>query len=143
MAESKRASQASVVPYRIAASGVEFCLITTRRSRQWGFPKGRIGRHKTVEDVGLLEAYEEAGVTGRIVGEPLGQYAYNKDGRRWSVTVMLMEVNGCIDHWKESHQRLRRWAPLHEASFLLARPKLIQLLQKAVERLASKVHEVR
>ena len=142
MADSKTVSQASVVPFRPGEDGIEFCLITTRKSRRWAFPKGRVGKRETLEKAALNEAKEEAGLIGRIIGEPIGTYAYKKGGRKWTVTVMLMAVDGCSDQWKESDQRLRKWVSLQEACFLLGRPKLIQLLNDAVRQLTLDVLDV-
>ena len=124
-----------MVPYRFGATGLEFCLITTRRSQRWTFPKGWAGTDETVRDAALREAWEEAGVTGRIVGDPLGQYRYTKRGRRQSVTVLLMAVENCSDDWVEAGERRRRWASRAKARRLLDRTDLIQLLQAAVERI--------
>ena len=137
MAEANEISQASVVPYRFGEAGIEFCLITTRKSQRWGFPKGRIHSDESPDEAALHEAREEAGLTGRIVGKPIGKYVYKKKRRKQRVTVMLMVVDGCDDEWQESNERQRRWASLEEARLLLDRPNLIHLLQRAVELLRS------
>jgi 8-oxo-dGTP pyrophosphatase MutT (NUDIX family) len=128
--------QASAVPYRIGESGLEFCLITTRRSGRWSFPKGCLCDDQTVESAALNEALEEAGVTGVIVGEPLGQYSYSKRGESYSVDVLLMEVVHTSQLWKEGAQRQRCWVSYQFAMEMLDRPNLVQLLQVAMKRLA-------
>jgi 8-oxo-dGTP pyrophosphatase MutT (NUDIX family) len=133
MSQTKKVSQASVVPYRFIESKLEFCLITTRTSQRWGFPKGWIHDHETVEHAALTEAKEEAGLTGEIVGEPLGRYSYRKAGSKRNVIVMLMAVLDCDEEWKESHQRERRWVSAAEAqTILLERPDLAQMLSEAL-----------
>jgi 8-oxo-dGTP pyrophosphatase MutT (NUDIX family) len=126
--------QASVVPFRRVEQELEFCLITSRRTGRWGFPKGTIERGESIEQAALKEALEEAGLLGEIIGG-LGHYAYAKDGRSLDVGVLLMEVSVADDHWKESHQRRRLWAGADEARGLLCRPHLQRLLAAALERL--------
>lgn len=131
----QRLHQASVVPFRRVAGELEFCLITSRRTGRWGFPKGTIERGESLEQAALKEALEEAGLTGEIIGG-LGHYVYAKNGRSLGVGVLLMEVSVVRDEWKESRQRRRLWARADEARRLLCRPHLVDLLAAAVERLA-------
>ena len=129
-------TQAGVVPFRYGTNGLEFCLITTRRSGRWAFPKGSIREHESIEAAALCEALEEAGVTGHLVGQPLGQYEYSKRGENHSVLVMLMQVRECTALWKEGTQRDRRWVTYEAALEMLDRPNLIELLRTAMNRLA-------
>ncbi len=139
MTENEKALQASAVPIRVGKSGIEFCLITTRKSQRWGFPKGGIQNHGTIPAAALAEAHEEAGLTGWIAGEPLGQYTYKKNGKQWTVTAVLMVVDDCSKDWKESTERRRKWVSLKQARRLLDRPNLVDLLEQAIERLSSVV----
>lgn len=128
-------SLASAVPYRQGDSGIEFCLITTRKSGRWGFPKGRVAKKQSLTDTALREAMEEAGLQGRIVGEPLGDYCYSKNETQHAVVALLMEVEACLDDWDESSVRDRRWTKTSEALELLERPNLVELLETAVLRI--------
>ena len=78
MSDSSVIQQASAIPYRHGAKGVEFCLITATSGPHWGFPKGIIDPGETFIETALKEAHEEAGIHGHVVGEPLGTYDYNK-----------------------------------------------------------------
>ncbi|MBI2823121.1 MAG: NUDIX hydrolase [Planctomycetia bacterium] len=129
--------QASAVPHRAADHGQEFCLITSISGGRWGFPKGIIDAGETPTETALKEALEEAGLRGRLDGEPLGQYRYAKWGRMLTVTAFLMEVNQCEDQWLEAHERQRRWVTADEALGLLDRRPLARLLELALERLQS------
>lgn len=124
--------QSSVIPYRITDGRLEFCLITTRRSRRWGFPKGRIRKHSSPEATGLEEAHEEAGLSGRIIGEPLGEYRYTKQRRRYHVLVLLMAVDSESPHWQEEGERARHWVSGRVARTVLDRRNLIEMLDAAV-----------
>lgn len=56
-----------------------------------------------------MEAWEEAGLEGRIHSKPLGKYRYRKTGRIWEVDLYLMEVTRIRANWPEEHVRKRRW----------------------------------
>ncbi len=127
--------QAGVVPYRFRDGDIEFCLITSSNRRRWCFPKGIIDPGETPIETALKEAEEEAGLLGEICGKPIGSYQYSKWGRTLSVVVMLMKVRKATDKWEESHLRKRRWVRFEEASELLDRQRLLDLLHQAAERL--------
>jgi 8-oxo-dGTP pyrophosphatase MutT (NUDIX family) len=90
-------------------------LITSTNRGHWGFPKGIIEGDDTPRDTALAEAHEEAGLRGRIVGEPIGEYRYQKWGTDLDVTVFLMEVETADDDWLESGVRQREWVAAMEA----------------------------
>lgn len=127
--------QASAVPYRVAGKEIEICLITSISSGRWGFPKGLIDPGETAPETALKEAYEEAGLRGRIVGAPLGEYRYAKWGSMLTVTTYLMEVTHAETAWLEADRRQRRWASPDEAGRMLDRRHLARLLDAALERL--------
>jgi 8-oxo-dGTP pyrophosphatase MutT (NUDIX family) len=63
----------AAVCFRILSSGVEFLLVRTRRGR-WTFPKGGAESGVTLAQSAAMEAYEEAGVHGRIEESSFGTY---------------------------------------------------------------------
>lgn len=127
--------QASAVPYRKRDGQVEFCLITTSKRKRWGFPKGIIDPGETPRETALKEALEEAGLHGRLKGDPLGHYQYRKWGTLLSVTCFLMEVTAADDDWLEADARGRRWHTAEKARSKIDRDSLVDLLDAAVERI--------
>ena len=69
----KRRQQVAAVCYRIGRRGVEFLLVQTRGAR-WIFPKGGAEPGVTLAQSAALEAFEEAGVHGRIEEIPFARY---------------------------------------------------------------------
>jgi 8-oxo-dGTP pyrophosphatase MutT (NUDIX family) len=65
--------QAAAVCYRVGKRGVEFLLVRTRGGR-WTFPKGGIEPGLTYAQSAALEAFEEAGVHGRIEALAFARY---------------------------------------------------------------------
>jgi len=128
--------QAGVIAFRGAGRGVEVCLIRRKGSRRkWGIPKGFIDPGETPQDAALKEALEEAGLTGRLVGDPIGSYEYQKWGGRLAVTVYLMEVTAERDDWAEADFRERHWKTFDDAAELLVRHPVLTLIETAKARL--------
>ena len=84
--------QVAAVCYRIRRSGIEFLLIQTRGGR-WTFPKGGIEPGLTHAQAAALEAFEEAGVHGRIEETSFTHYTRRKrSGIRGSVRSPKKEL---------------------------------------------------
>ena len=128
--------QAAVIPFRGTGKKLEICLIRRKGSRKkWGIPKGFIDAGETPKDTALKEALEEAGLKGRLVGDPVGSYEYQKWGIVLAVTVYLMEVKDEDDDWDEAEFRERYWTSLEDAEELLARHPVQSLIDLARGRL--------
>jgi 8-oxo-dGTP pyrophosphatase MutT (NUDIX family) len=69
--------QVAAICYRIRGSGIEFLLIRTRGGR-WTFPKGGIEPGLTHAQAAALEAFEEAGVHGRMEDDSFTHYVRHK-----------------------------------------------------------------
>ena len=127
--------QAAVIPFRGSGKKLEICLIRKKGSKKsWGIPKGFVDRGDSTKEAALKEAGEEAGLKGRLVGDPVGRYEYQKWGVNLEVTVYLMEVKDQDDEWDESDFRERHWTSLQEAAELLERHPVRQLLKSLKER---------
>jgi len=69
--------QVAAVCYRIRRSSIEFLLVQTRGGR-WTFPKGGIEPGLTHAQAAALEAFEEAGVHGRMEESSFTHYTRRK-----------------------------------------------------------------
>lgn len=130
-----RLQQACAVPYKFRKKQLFLCLVTSTRGR-WIFPKGCIEKGHTAADTALAEAFEEAGLEGRIIGAPLGVYESSKEGFELSVQAMLMEVTHCHRHWAEESFRERRWVKASEIDEWLGDAELRRIARAAIDRLA-------
>ncbi|HEX6212623.1 MAG TPA: NUDIX hydrolase [Methylomirabilota bacterium] len=135
MLESDARQQSAAIPYRRIDGEVEICLIRRKDTDVWGIPKGSVEEGDAPDRSALNEAREEAGLHGRIVGEPVGSYEYRKRGDVHVVAVFLMEVRKVSPDWDESWLRDRRWCSITEALTLLAAHPAAGLLRRAARRL--------
>jgi 8-oxo-dGTP pyrophosphatase MutT (NUDIX family) len=127
--------QAAAIPFRRKREGIEICLIRTKGDKRWKIPKGFIEPGETPEQAALKEALEEAGLNGRVVGEPVGSYKYEKWGLDLRVSVFLMEVLSEEDKWQESGFRERCWMPLEDALERLEKHPVSRLIDSARDKL--------
>jgi len=123
--------QAAAIPVRRSGTDLEVCLIRKRISSVWGIPKGSVDSGDTHAETALKEAWEEAGLRGRLIGDPLGTYQYEKWGTTLVVRVYLMEVLEQYDVWQEAGIRERKWTSLREAASLLIDHPAHSLLRRA------------
>ena len=72
--------QVAAICYRLGKRGIEFLLVRTRGGR-WTFPKGRVESGLTHAQAAALEAFEEAGVHGRIEETAFARYVHVKAPR--------------------------------------------------------------
>jgi len=126
--------QSAVVPYRFGSGGLEVLLITSRKRKRWVLPKGVVEPGMTPADSAEKEAFEEAGIEGRVDGRPLGAYQYRKWDGTCSVEVFAMRVTGESDDWPEADVRTREWLPLSEAVGRVDEAELKALITALPER---------
>ena len=72
--------KAAAVCYRLRHGAIEFLLVQTRRSRRWTFPKGSTEPGLSHAQAAAMEAFEEAGVHGRIEEVSFTRYVCRKPG---------------------------------------------------------------
>lgn len=112
--------QSAAIPYRYDSTGnIEVLLVTSRRKGRWGLPKGHVPKGMAAHLSAAREAFEEAGVLGKVEQEPIGSYlrfdASPKSAQAVRIEVYPMKVTTEAPTWPEMHQRTRLWATVAEA----------------------------
>ena len=102
---SEPTRQAAAIPIKAS----KICLVTSSNGKRWVVPKGIIDPGQTAGETALNEAWEEAGLVGTLVREPVGTYLYSKLGRTYHVVVFLMKVTEAAEDWPEKSLRRRIW----------------------------------
>jgi 8-oxo-dGTP pyrophosphatase MutT (NUDIX family) len=135
-ADREPRSQVAALPWRpLPDGGVEVLLITSRETKRWVIPKGWPIRGLSSCDTAAREAFEEAGVAGRIAKKPKGAYHYDKrlrSGRiqHVRVAVFTLRVVQESETWPEVGQREKRWTAPADAANLVDEPELKTLLSQ-------------
>ncbi|HSS15086.1 MAG TPA: NUDIX hydrolase [Rhizomicrobium sp.] len=115
-------------------AALEVLLITSLNSKRWILPKGWPEPELGPAENAAREAFEEAGVVGKISAQPIGSYHYLKErkeggGIPCSVEVFALEVTKQLDEWPEKGSRKFSWLPVDQAAAHLAEPGLRQILK--------------
>lgn len=132
----------AAVCYRRQANGeVEFLLVRTRAGR-WTFPKGGVDGDPTAAAAAAREAYEEAGVRGRVEARAFTRYLHSKKRDEHTVDAHLCEVLR-LETPRELY-RMPRWFSAEKAKQRLRaeRPspyakELERVVDDAVRRVAA------
>jgi 8-oxo-dGTP pyrophosphatase MutT (NUDIX family) len=129
---TKRAviQQAAAIAVRRSARRLQVCLIRRKGSKSWGIPKGVVDRGDTRQETALNEAWEEAGLRGRLIGDAIGTYKYKKWDKTLRVAVYVMEVLDQAATWEEAWFRERRWTSFEKAASRLAGHPVQPLLDR-------------
>ncbi len=99
-------------------------LITARKSDRWIIPKGYVEKGLSPADSAAKEAFEEAGLVGRVRYKEIGEYRYLKFGKQFSVKVFPFFIENMLDEWEEMHLRERRVVSPGEAFDMLYHDEL-------------------
>lgn len=118
---------------------IEVLLITSRDSGRWVIPKGWPMPKKKPHEVARQEAWEEAGVRGRIRKKAWGHYTYVKklgDGEfiPAMVQVHIIDVQAMETDFPERKQRRREWFAPAVAASVVGEPELRDLITKLEQR---------
>ena len=126
-------AQFGALCYRIRENKVQVLIVTSRRTRRWIVPKGWPIDGATPEEAALQEAWEEAGVKGRVKGGSLGFFSYQKDmsGKRLAcvVAVFPVKVKAIKSNYPEAKERKRRWVSRSKAAKLLDDKALAKIVK--------------
>jgi 8-oxo-dGTP pyrophosphatase MutT (NUDIX family) len=137
--------QVAAICYRIRDRKIDFLLVQTRGGR-WTFPKGSAEPGLTNAQSAALEAFEEAGVHGRMEEAPFARYVHRK--RRSAKSgggEMLISAHLCEVLWLEPPQESNRnpsWFAVEKAKRKLADGRsaaegaeFVRIVESAVTRI--------
>jgi 8-oxo-dGTP pyrophosphatase MutT (NUDIX family) len=135
--------QYGALPYRFTPeAALEILLVTTRGTRRWIIPKGWPIKGLRPAKSAAQEAYEEAGVRGRVGAKAIGAFVHDKaqNGNGGQVTcdvrVFPLLVKRAAKTWPEIEQRDIQWVTPERALALIKDPALNALVSAFVKRIA-------
>jgi 8-oxo-dGTP pyrophosphatase MutT (NUDIX family) len=136
--------QYAALPFRkTREGGIEVLLVTSRGTQRWIVPKGwpikGLPPHRCAE----REAYEEAGVVGRVGKAAIGTYSYEKllDSGKLvpcEATVFPLEVEAQRRRFPEAKQRGHRWCTPEEAANAVVEEGLSDTIRNFAAAIASR-----
>ena len=138
--------QVAAICYRLTKRGIEFLLVRTRGGR-WTFPKGSIESGLTHAQAAALEAFEEAGVHGRIEEVAFARYVRVKPGRARVSSDIEIIINAHLCEVSrlavpEEKDREPTWFPAEKAKRRLREERaqdygddLARIVDRAVARI--------
>ena len=123
--------------WRRQAAGLEVLLITSRDTGRWVIPKGWPMPGLAPEAAAAQEAWEEAGVEGRVNPVCLGRFGYTKvlsvdASVPCAVAVYGLQVSALATTYPEAEARRRAWFALAKAATLVDEPELRVLIDSFI-----------
>lgn len=126
-------TQFGAICWRRRDDEVQILLVTSRRRKRWIIPKGWPQDQTTPAKAARTEAWEEAGVEGKVKPVCLGIYSYNKEVIAGSlipcvVAVFPIQVRKLHARYPEWKERRRKWFSVEKAAAKVDEPELAMLL---------------
>ena len=111
--------------------------MTSRQTQRFVIPKGWPMRKLRDHDAAAQEAYEEAGLIGKIHRQPIGVFLYwkrtSKAFRLVEVDLYPLKVRKQLKDWPEKGVRKMAWLSANDAILLLDEPRLKTLVRAFAE----------
>ena len=127
-------AQVAALPFRKRGKRIQILLITSREAKRWIIPKGWPMVGLKDFNAAKREAFEEAGIKGRITKSAVGCYDYSKRQGGGvvlpcNVVIYPLRVTSLLRTWMERHQRSRAWFEVAEAVNLVQEPGLKDIIR--------------
>jgi 8-oxo-dGTP pyrophosphatase MutT (NUDIX family) len=127
-------TQFAALCYRISRDKPQILLVTSRKTGRWIIPKGWPMDGLTPAECAAKEAWEEAGVVGKVRDQCLGLYSYDKiidtgGGLPCVAMIYPVKVKVLAQEYPEQAQRRRKWFSPKKAAARLAEPELARIVR--------------
>lgn len=125
--------QYAALCFRSAADGIEILVVTSRDTGRWIIPKGWPMKDRKPHEAAAIEAFQEAGIRGKVHKKPVGSYTYLKllddgDVAPCIVDVFQIEATELAAKFKEKGERRLAWVSPDEAARRVREIELKSLL---------------
>ena len=120
--------QSGVIAVRTKNRAPQMLLVTSAGGKRWVIPKGIVEAGHSPARSAAKEAWEEAGVTGRVSRRMIGRYRYEKWNGVCTVLVYRLDVDEIHREWPEAHVRRRKWLAPAAAVERVGDPVLAKLI---------------
>jgi 8-oxo-dGTP pyrophosphatase MutT (NUDIX family) len=126
--------QVAALPYAKVNGAIKVMLVTSRETGRPVLPKGWAEKSLSDPEAAEREAFEEAGLKGKISKKPVGSYDYVKIvgpgfALPCTVAVYPLQIRKHLKIWPEKAERERLWLTVEEAASRVAEPELAKILR--------------
>ena len=121
-----------VIPFQITDDKISVLLVTSIRTKRWILPKGNLKSNESHKKGCLREAFEEAGIDGKILKDfPMTMVMPDKTVSKDEISVIFypMLVENQAETWPEQDRRERKWMPLDAALAEIPSKDILNVLQ--------------
>ena len=127
------AHKIGAIPFKITDDGLSILFVTSLTRKRWIFPKGNLKAKESRKKACKREAFEEAGVKGKVlkkfpVTTVIGKSQNNKIDHQL-VTYFPLHVHEEAVTWPEVNERKRLWVSLEKATTILDDDDLMKLVE--------------
>ena len=122
--------QSAAAPVRVVDGRIDVLLVTSLGSGRWILPKGIVEKDLSPAESAAKEAWEEAGVKGKLDLQCLGMFEISKWNGVCSVEVFRLDITKIADQWPEAGKRTRKWFTLAGAIKEVYPEGAAQILEK-------------
>lgn len=128
-------TQFGAICWRKKEGRLQVLLVTSRGTGRWIVPKGWPMPGLTPAEAAAREAYEEAGVSGKVTSDCLGLFSYTKtysddaDDLPCMVALFPLQVKKRHQNYPEKAQRRRKWVSPKKASKMVDEPELREIIR--------------
>lgn len=102
-------------------------LIGSVKRTDWILPKGGWESDETAAESAVREAYEEAGIKGKVTADLGLHEIVSSRGNKSRAAMFLLLVTEVLPDWPEKHRK-RQLVSLEEAFALCVRPAVVSVL---------------
>lgn len=126
--------QVAALPWEKRKGTLFVALVNSRETGRLVLPKGWPEKGMTDPQAAEQEAFEEAGLKGKMSNKIVGTYEYVKViGPGFAlpciVDIYPMQVRKMLSSWPEKLERARFWMTLEDAAKRVAEPALAEILK--------------
>ena len=122
-----------VIPFIVEAGDVKLLMVTSLTRGRWVFPKGMLKKGEGKLKGCRREAFEEAGIKGKILSDlPITAVIKSKDKSKSDMMVVTyypIYVTKQTKEWPEKKLRKRQWVPLDEIDQHLKKGDLLKVVR--------------
>jgi 8-oxo-dGTP pyrophosphatase MutT (NUDIX family) len=113
---SHHEKRVAVIPILMKKTRPKIYLVTSREQGQWIIPTGKTEKRLSNRQVAVLEAFEEAGILGKLDKQFREQVLLQSPGGKYwrQTTVFLLYVKRKLKRWPEIDERKRKLIPVKD-----------------------------